>query len=121
MRKLLILLLFSVLTLNTNAQDGLCAWVRYDSVDVMVNIFNSDTNCRPDICRYFYNRAIDDYLTQRPYNIMLEGDVIVMGELFITRGDTYMLCSFYVDKILYPNGTQYEHIRFKKPIPDDEH
>jgi hypothetical protein len=118
MKKLLVVLL-SLITLNTQAQDGLCAWVKVDSVDVMVSIYNSDPNCRPDLCKYIYNRAIDERLSQRPYNIMLADNVLVLGEMFITRGDKYMLCTFYVDRILYPNGTTYEHKRYEKPSLDD--
>jgi len=114
MKQFLVILL-SVITFNSYSQDGLCAWVTTDSTDALISIFNSDSFCREDICRYMYNRIVDENLVERPYQIILEGDIVVMGEVFISRGDKSIVYDFYVDKILYSNGKTYVSERFEKP------
>jgi hypothetical protein len=113
MKKLLVILL-SVFTLNTLAQDGLAKWMDTDSVDTFISVYNSSVDTRVGIADLFSEEAKQNKLQASTYRIIVN-EAVVKCETFIIISETYVLFDIYVDEIIYPNGTIYTATRHKKP------
>ncbi len=113
MKKLLVIL-FSVLALNTSAQDGLAKWMDTDSVDTFISVYNSSVDTRVGIADLFSEEAKQNKLQASTYRIIVN-EAVVKCETFIIISETYILFDIYVDEIIYPNGTIYTATRHKKP------
>jgi hypothetical protein len=113
MKKLLVILL-SVFTLNTSAQDGLAKWMDTDSVDTFISVYNSSVDTRVGIADLFSEEAKQNKLQASTYRIIVN-EAVVKCETFIIISETYVLFDIYVDEIIYPNGTIYTATRHKKP------
>ena len=113
MKKLLVIL-FSVLALNTSAQDGLAKWMDTDSVDTFISVYNSSVDTRVGIADLFSEEAKQNKLQASTYRIIVN-EAVVKCETFIIISETYVLFDIYVDEIIYPNGTIYTATRHKKP------
>jgi hypothetical protein len=113
MKKLLVILL-SVFTLNTLAQDGLAKWMDTDSVDTFISVYNSSVDTRVGIADLFSEEAKQNKLQASTYRIIVN-EAVVKCETFIIISETYVLFDIYVDEVIYPNGNIYTATRHKKP------
>ncbi len=112
--KKLLLLLFSVLAINTSAQDGLARWIDTDSIDIFISIYNSPMNTRIGVADLFLDEIKQDKIQASNYKIIVN-EAIVKCETFVTISETYILFDIYVDEVIYPNGNIYTATRHKKP------
>ena len=114
MKKLLVILL-SVFTLNTSAQDGLVKYIDTDSTDTFISIYNSPADTRVDIAKTLYNMIIQQPEFKTGDYIFVIDENVIRGEMFMMEGSNYILYDFYIDEVRYSDGKSYRATRHQKP------
>jgi hypothetical protein len=113
MKKLCLILIITISTLITNAQDGIARYIITDSADTFISVYNSSFDVRKPLVDTLYN-IINNEPRIGNY-IFIINKSIVYGEMFIQKGLTYNLYDFYVNYIQHPDGSIYRATRFEKP------
>lgn len=114
MKKLLVILL-SVFTLNTSAQDGLAKYIDTDSTDTFISIYNSPADTRVDIAKTLYDMIIQQPEFKTGDYIFVIDENVIRGEMFMMEGSNYILYDFYIDEVRYSDGKSYRATRHQKP------
>jgi hypothetical protein len=113
MKKLYLILIITISTLISNAQDGIARYITTDSTDIFISVYNSSFDVRKPLVDTLYN-VISNEPKIGNYVFTIDKSIIY-GEMFIQKETTYIIYDFYVDYIQYPNGITYNTTRFKKP------
>ena len=114
MKKLLVILL-SVFTLNTSAQDGLAKYIDTDSTDTFISIYNSPADTRVDIAKTLYDMILQQPEFKTGDYIFVIDENVIRGEMFMMEGSNYILYDFYIDEVRYSDGKSYRATRHQKP------
>lgn len=130
MRHLMLALLMLVMGFNSNAQvssetyfmgegDGMFAFALSEPQDSFYHIYNSPFNVRRELSLYLLDVAYGYDVVDGIWNVHLaESGCNVVGEVFLTTAESYVIFDFYVDEVIYPDGTVYRRRTYEKPTRD---
>jgi|DEB19_MinimDraft_3_1074340.scaffolds.fasta_scaffold58258_3 hypothetical protein len=115
MKHLLVGLLLLV-TSTVKSQDGLYTFfIDEDGRDTLISFFNSSPAELHPIANNLITSIIAGDIKANLYTLHLPGDIIVDGQMYVTKKWSYIAFDFYVIRIRYPNGRVYEASRIKRP------
>lgn len=116
MKKLLVVL-FSIFTLQSSSQDGLVRWLDTDTVDIFISVFNAPAGMHLEIGDTIFKQVvINDSLDYTcHYEIRSITNSTIDGDLLIIRGEGYELYEYYVNEVIYDDGKRYHMYRRPKP------
>lgn len=127
MKHLLLALLMLVMGFNSNAQvssetylmgegDGMFAFTMSEPQDTFFQMYNSPPGIRNELRLLLLDIAYGyDVKDGAWYLHLTESNCDVVGEVFLTIGDTYVIFDFYVDQVTYSNGLVSRRTTFQKP------
>ena len=116
MKHLLLALLMLVMGFNSNAQvssetylmgegDGMFAFTMSEPQDTFFQMYNSPPGIRNELRLLLLDMAYGyDVKDGAWYLHLTESNCDVVGEVFLTIGDTYVIFDFYVDQVTYSDG-----------------
>ena len=99
---------FSYAHTNSNIGDE-------DGRDTLISFFNSSPAELHPIANNLITSIIAGDIKANLYTLHLPGDIIVDGQMYVTKKWSYIAFDFYVIRIRYPNGRVYEASRIKRP------
>lgn len=130
MKHLMLALLMLVMGFNSDAQvdsetylmgegDGMFAFTLAAPQDSFFQMYNSPPGIRNELRLYLLDVAYGYNVVDGIWNIHLaESNCDVVGEVFLTIEESYVIFNFYVDEVIYADGFVYRRRTFKKPTRD---
>ena len=127
MKHLLLALLMLVMGFNSNAQvssetylmgegDGMFAFTMSEPQDTFFQMYNSPPGIRNELRLLLLDVAYGYEVVDGIWHFhLMESNCNVVGEVFLEKGDSYVIFDFYVDEVTYSDGSIFRRTTFKKP------
>lgn len=127
MKHLLLALLMLVMGFNSNAQvssetylmgegDGMFAFTLSEPQDTFFQMYNSPPSIRNELRLLLLDLAYGYNVKDGTWYLHLtENNCDVVGEVFLTTDTTYVIFDFYVDQVIYSDGSISRRTTFQKP------
>ena len=127
MKHLMIALLMLVMGFNSNAQvnsetylmgegDGMFAFTLSEPQDSIFQMYNCPPGNRRELRLLLLDIAYGYDVKDSTWSLHLtEGNCDVVGEVFLTKTKSCVIFDFYVDQVVYSDGSISRRTTFQKP------